>query len=417
MKKIMFMALMAAAATTTFAQDALVKEAKKVFSKNDFDAATQMLAPALTSAETVDKAAAWNLQSEIYYGKWNALSTIEVERKVKPSSEPYDTLGMHLAAVEAWKAVLKCDEFDQQPDAKGKVKLKYRSSAQTKYKVFGVPLVQAGQFLYQQKKNQNALEAWKLYLGMKDSPIYAEVKDFPKDPFYADILYYVAFLSYQEKAYADAEKYAKLLVAETPDKADEANEILLFSKKDNCKTKADSLEYLAQVKEMRKAEPDNERYFNLLLDYFNHVNDPALKAQWLEEEVQIDPNNKMVWAIKGENAMNDDKWDEAIEDFQKAIEVDPAFTACIFNCGRCYYAKAMALQDKLADKNGMITNENRSKVAEVVKDAEKFYVRTRELDPDREVCNWAYPLYQIYYFLKDEAKQKEIEAIDPSLAQ
>jgi len=409
------MALMAAAATTTFAQDALVKEAKKAFSKNDFDAAAQTLAPALTSSETVDKAAAWNMQTEIMYGKWSAINEQSIKSNV--DHQPYDTLAMHRAAVQAWKSALKCDELDQLPDAKGKVKLKYRSGSQTKFKVFGVSLVQAGQFFYQQKSNQEALEAWKLYLGMKESPIFAEVKDFPKDAFYADILYYVAFLSYQEKAYADAEKYAKLFAQEQPEKADEANEILLFSKKDNCKTKADSLEYLAQVKEMRKADVSNERYFNLLLDYFGHANDSEAKAQWVEEEIALNPENKMVWAIKGETAMNADNLDEAITCFEKAIELDPTFTACIFNCGRCYYAKAMALQDKLADKNGMITQENRNKVAEVVKEAEKFYVRTRELDPDREVCNWAYPLYQIYYFLKDEAKQNEIIAIDPSLAQ
>ena len=54
MKKLMIMALMAGAATTAFAQDAVVKEAKKLQSKGDFDAAAQMLAPALTSIETVD---------------------------------------------------------------------------------------------------------------------------------------------------------------------------------------------------------------------------------------------------------------------------------------------------------------------------------------------------------------------------
>ena len=39
MKKFLTMALMAAFATTTFAQEATVKEAKKLFGKGDFDAA------------------------------------------------------------------------------------------------------------------------------------------------------------------------------------------------------------------------------------------------------------------------------------------------------------------------------------------------------------------------------------------
>ena len=64
------MAMMAVAATSAFAQDALVKQAKKVLAEKEFDKAAQMLAPALTSAETVDKAAAWNLQTEIMYEKF-----------------------------------------------------------------------------------------------------------------------------------------------------------------------------------------------------------------------------------------------------------------------------------------------------------------------------------------------------------
>jgi tetratricopeptide (TPR) repeat protein len=115
--------------------------------------------------------------------------------------------------------------------------------------------------------------------------------------------------------------------------------------------------------------------------------------------------------------MNAEKWDEAIASYDKAIAIKPDFVQCIFNAGRCYYSSAMELQGKLADKNGMITNENRAKVVEVVKKAEGYYVRAREIDPDRAICNWAYPLYQIYYFMKDNAKMKEIEAIDPSLAQ
>ena len=139
--------------------------------------------------------------------------------------------------------------------------------------------------------------------------------------------------------------------------------------------------------------------------------------EWLKEEIATNPENKMVWALKGEAEMNAEKWAEAIEDYKKAIEIDPNFVQCVFNAGRCYYALAMEKQNALADKNNMITNENREKVAVVVKQAKDFYLRARELDPSRDTCNWAYPLYQIFYWLKDEAGMKELESVDPSLAQ
>ena len=415
MKKFMMMALMAAAATTTFAQDALVKEAKKQLSKGDFDAAAQTLAPALKSSETLDKAAAWNLQSEIMYGKYTAISTKQMENQVKKVDEATDTLGMYKAALAAWEAVQKCDVFDQQPDAKGKVKLKFRSPAQTKYKNFGVTLVQGGQFFYQKKDYANALACWKNYLGMKSTPTFADVKDFPKDPFYDDIVYYVAFLSYQEKNYDDAVKYAKM-IASIPEKADEANEIMLFAKKETLKTKADSLEYVGMVKDLHKAAPDNERYFNLLVEYYNHANDPAAKAAWIDEEIKIAPQNKMPWAIKGESLMNAEKWDEAVEAFKKAVEIDPTWTPCLFNIGICLNSKAIALNDELMDKKTMgLSTENAEKVKAVLRDAQVYLEKTREMDPDQMETKWGYPLYRIYYALGNKEKMAELEAIDPSL--
>ena len=97
MKKLMIMALMAGAATTAFAQDAVVKEAKKLQSKGDFDAAAQMLAPALTSSETTDKAAAWNLQADIMFGKFSAIQEENLKNQVAQKKVAFDTLGMNNA--------------------------------------------------------------------------------------------------------------------------------------------------------------------------------------------------------------------------------------------------------------------------------------------------------------------------------
>ncbi len=406
----MMMALMAAAATTAFAQDALVKEAKKLMGKGEFDQAAQTLAPALTSSETLDKKGAWNLQSEIMHGKFSAIQTKQIESNV--SKNPYDTLGLHTAAIATWEAVLKCDELDQQPDEKGKVKLKYRAAAQTKYKTFGIALVQAGQYFYQDKKdNENAIKAWKYYLDMKNTPIFAEVKDFPKDPFYYDIAYYASILAYQMHNYPEAEKFATL-TAEDPSKAGEAMEIMLFSKKESMKTQEDSVAYVKMLKDLHKEDPSEARYFNLLMDYYSHANNVSAMKAWADEEVALDPQNKMAWAVKGEVQMNQSEWDAAVESYKKAIEIDPEFVQCVFNAGVCLNSKAIGLKDQLADKNtGGLKKEDADKVKAILADALTFLERARELDPDSEKVKWAYPLYQIYYALENKEKADEMEKL------
>jgi tetratricopeptide (TPR) repeat protein len=192
------------------------------------------------------------------------------------------------------------------------------------------------------------------------------------------------------------------MAAEDPAKANEANEILLFSKKENCKTAADSLEYVNKVKELHKANPSEERYFNLLMEYYTRANDMKGMAEWVAEEEAIDPNNKMVWALKGEIQMNDRKWDEAVASYKKALEIDPDFVQCIFNAGVCLNSKAIDLKDQLADKRtGGLTAANAKKVKDVLTEAQSFVEKTKELDPDQEKVKWAYALYQIYYSLKD----------------
>ncbi len=410
MKKMMMMAIMAAAATTAFAQDDLVKEAKKAFAKGEFDQAAQVLAPALTSSATTDKAAAWNLQSEIMQSKFSAIQAKEVEEKVKPTGATIDTMGMHDAAIGAIEAAMKCDEFDRQPNEKGKVKIRFRKEAQTKLQNTRLALINAGLFYYNRKDLDNALKTWAMYLASAEDPLFEGV-DLSKDPYRAEIAYYAGLVAYQKKDYATAEKYANI-AAQDPAKADDANEILLFSKKENLKTPADSASYLAMVKDLHKQKPDEKRYFNLLMDYYTHAhNMPALKV-WAEEEIAINAENAMAWALKGEVEMNDRQWDAAVESYKKAIEIDPTFVQCLFNAGVCLNSKAIDLKDQLSDKKtGGLTKANADKVKAVLSESLTFLERAKELDPEREKVNWAYPLYQIYYSLGDKAKSEEMEKL------
>jgi tetratricopeptide (TPR) repeat protein len=110
--------------------------------------------------------------------------------------------------------------------------------------------------------------------------------------------------------------------------------------------------------------------------------------------------------------MNDREWDAAVESYKKAIEIDPTFVQCLFNAGVCLNSKAIDLKDQLADKKtGGLTKENAEKVKAILAESLTFMERAKELDPDREKVNWAYPLYQIYYSLGDKEKSDEMEKL------
>jgi tetratricopeptide (TPR) repeat protein len=414
MKKVMMMALMAAAATTAFAQETVVKEAKKLLSKGDFDAAAQMLTPALTSSETLDKAAAWNLMTDIQFGKFSAIQNENMQNQMNQKAVAYDTLGMNNACYEALKAAIECDKLDQQPNDKGKVKIRFRQANQQRMQNVRLNLINAGLFDYNHKNLDGALAKWALYLDSPAEGLFeglAAVSDASKDQYRSEIAYYAGLVAYQKKDFATAEKFATM-AAQDPKKAAEANEIMLFSKKETMKTKEDSLAYVAMVKDLHKANPEEERYFNLLMEYYTRSDDQKALAAWAQEETTINPENKMAWALTGQVHMNAREWDAAVEAYKKALEIDPTFIQCVFNTGVCLNGKAIDLKDKLADKNtGGLTKANADKVKAILHDAREYLERSKELDPDREKVNWAYPLYQIYYSIGDKAKSDEMEKL------
>ena len=148
----------------------------------------------------------------------------------------------------------------------------------------------------------------------------------------------------------------------------------------------------------------------MLIDYYSKPWLNAEKKAWLEQEISANPNNKMAWALKGETLMNEEKWDDAVAAYKKAVEIDPQFVQVIYNIGISLNSKAIALKDQLANKQtGRLSVADNQKVLDVLNESKGYLEKLREMDPNQEKTNWAYPLYQIYYALGDTAKADEMQ--------
>lgn len=409
MKKMMLMAAMAAIAAPAFAQDDLVKQAKKLMDKDPKEA-LNVITPALTSSATVDKAAAWNEAAQIQYKIFSDQQQIQLENQVKKENRPIDEAAMSAAVTEALKAALKCDEFDRQPNEKGKVKPRFRKANQVTFKTARLHVINAGLWAYNNKDYDKALEYWSYYINSKNDPLFEGV-DLSDDTNYSEICYYAALTAYQAKKYDIAMKYAKM-AAEDPAKASDANEILLFSQKETCKTAADTVNYVNTLKELNAKNPADEKVFGLLVDYYaNSSNKDEAKA-FATAAIASNPNNKMAYALNGQIEMEAKNWDAAYQMFNKAQEIDPDFILCSYNAGVCLISKAQALNEQFADKRtGALSPENLAKIQDLMKLALPLMTKCREKDADQLTVRWAYPLYQIYYALGDKEKAAEVGKI------
>jgi hypothetical protein len=118
MKKIIFTALVAAFATTSFAQD-IVKQMKG----QAYSEAVSTLNSALSGLSAEQKAKGYNQLVEIGYPEadksYQAITLASVQKN-KVDASAYNSI------VNVLNDAVKCDEFDNQPNDKGKVAPKFR---------------------------------------------------------------------------------------------------------------------------------------------------------------------------------------------------------------------------------------------------------------------------------------------------
>lgn len=410
MKKITMMAMMAVATTTVFAQSDVVKNAKKLLDKGDVEEAIKAVQPALNEGSAEDKAAAWNLLSTAQYKKFSDIQGVKLENQLKQTNNPVDEPAMHQAAIASLEAALKCDEYDSQPNEKGKVKPKFRAENQKTYQNGRLQCINAGQYLYQEKDYAGAFKAFSLYVDSGDSPLFTGI-DMSKDQYKNEVAYFASLSAYQAKDYANVIKYAQIAAQDTA-KAKDATEILVFSKRETMKTPQDTLEYVDMLKEACQKFPEDTRYSAWIGDYYLNSNKTDELLKWAESEIAKNPGDKFGYTYKGEALRMTGKFDEAVECYKKAFEIDPTYIAAAYQAGVSLNSKAIEMKDQLADKKtGKLTVENANKIKAILSDAKVYLEKVRELDPERKTVNWAYALYQMYYSLGDNEKASELESL------
>ena len=390
MKKFIFTALVAAFATTSFAQD-IVKQMKG----QSYAEATATLNGALSGLSAEQKAKGYNQLVEIVYPEasesFNAI-TLANMNKTKVEYAKY------LPIVNALNEAVKCDEFDNQPNDKGKVAPKFRKKNADRLATFRTSLINAAN---ETTDPDQKLVLANAYINSSESPLFAEALK-AGDQYLGYAQFFAAAAYYNKENWQKAADYAeKALKCE--DVKENAEQYLVSALTKSLKTKADTLAYLKKLNEINA-----DKYMGQIASMYNAIGEKELSEKILSDAIAKDPNNKMAYAIKGENAMNAKNWDEAIQHFKKTVEIDPSWVQVWFNLGVCASSKGFDLNEQLSE-NGRITAENDAKVKAALKDAMGFYEKVRELDPSREkVSNWPYQLRMIYNALGEKDKAEEI---------
>ena len=388
MRKLIVAALMVLGTSTAFAADS--PALKAILGAKTYAEAEALLKQSLEQlAGPEEKAEAYNHLVDLSMDDFNkesqvALQNATMKQMGQEGNTPFDTLKMYQSYYNAMQAALECNNYDQMPNEKGKVKPKYEKSNANRLYSNRVNLIQGGEYFRTAGKNEVALDFYKAYVVSYDAPLFNSVEKKP-DEFYYDVARVGAVVAFQLKNY------------------DVANEMADVAMKD-------SVAYTNKVKELYAKNTKNEMIFGTLVTLYSNMKMKDELNKLFDEKLAEDPNNFVVYAVRGQNAQFEGDIDTAIPNYKKAIEIQPDNAQILTYLGACLFDKAQKAEEKAGATTGEIPATAKAQIEPVFKEAEGYLEKAKQLDPNREQSQWAYPLYRVYYRLYGPQDPKTVEA-------
>ena len=408
MKKMMIAAMLVLGASAAFAGDS--DALKAITKEKDYAKAVELVKSSLGQlAKSGEKAKAYEHLTRLAlqkFDKENAIQAANMQAQItKQKVEPYDTLGFYQAAYDATQNALECFKYDAEPNEKGKVKPRFTEALTPLVANARMQLVTAGNYYAQLNDQDNVLKYWGSFLDSDNLPFFQSTKEQEKQ-FLGQVAYYTAQYANQAKKYDLAEKYADIATQDTS-VAKQAQAFKLAMAQRNLKTKADSVAYVQKLAAMYEKEPDNEMIFGQLSNFYSLMGMTKEFDALVEAKIAKNPNDFTAWALKGQALMNRNStatnpdWKGCVEAFKKAVSIDQTNPVVYTYLGFSMNAMASAI------------NGDRAQQIALYKESMGYLDKAKELDPNREKANWAYPLYQCYYSVygANDPKTKELEAM------
>lgn len=403
------------ASGSVFAQKSAVSQAEKDINSltPNYKAAREALKGALTNPETKDDVKTWYLAGKT---EFKAYDQMLGENQVKPGSASdidmanaiYDG-NKYLIAALPMDSVLEIDKKTGEPklDKNGNKKYKTKYTKEMKSMLFGHinDYSIAGSTFYNEKDYKKAQELWKQFVDLsiaaKGQKDYVQMPD----SIIGQLCYYQGVAAYTNQDYADAIKALEMArnydydVKDTYDFA-----LVCYSNlQDN-----DGIIKTAKLAFPKFGKEDTQYVSILINDYINNEKlDDAMSM--LDEAIASNPDKAEFYDVKGTICEQMNNMDQALANFQKAIEVDPSYAKGQFNVGRYYYNLAVKKNDEASsDLNTRQLREYfETQVKPLYEQALPYMEKAYKLDPENGDIKYA--LTNLYYQLGDETKLKAIE--------
>ncbi len=408
----MMMAMMLVASATAFAGDS--DALKAILKAKDYAEAQSLINSSLSQlTDAAEKAKAYNKLVDLAYDKFKKEDDTKTTNAVMQKNDPVDTDGMLAAGKIALEAAMECDKYDQQPNEKGKVAIKFRQKNQDRLRAVRLSLLQAAIDLANNEKNKEAFENFDVYLTSAKSAFFEGVDGVSKnDPNLGVAAFYGGRAAYNLEKFDKAIDYFKIGVADTAKQIHDLSfDFLLYTMRNKQKTAADSAQYITDMLDLYKQYPDAEQIYSSISDAYIAKGMNAEVIKLADERMAKYPDSSLPHVYKAFLLMQDKKYDDAIAEFAKVKEDNsPVFLNSIFNSAVCKYNKASEFNEANSDlRTGRLKPADHEKFMNMLKDAQGDFEKAKELDPEQKTVKWQYLLHNVYTLTDQKDKAAALE--------
>ncbi len=415
MKRMMIVALMAVAASTAFAGDS--PALKSILKAKTYAEAESLLNSTIGQlASNAEKASAYNKLSQLAFETVTKQQAIMNENTVAQQMntgkmQPVDSAGFYTAVYQAIQAAIECDKYDQMPNEKGKVKVKFHDSNASQLFPQRGNLINGGIYYQDHGDMLSTYKYFASYVDTGSENLFAQEIAKAPDSNIGQIAYYAAIYAYQNKDIKGCQKYADIAMKDEK-YAKDANNLKLAVVQESLKTREDSLNYVKDLEQQFAGDPENETIFGTLVNMYSGLKMTDKMNAVFDKKLQSDPNNFVVWAVKGQNAMIEQKLDEAVDCYKKALQTQPDNAQILTYLGACQLDRGSQKENSAAGKTGRVPEEAMQQIRPLYEEAKGYLEKAKQLDPNKEKANWAYPLYRCCYQLygADDPRTQAAEA-------
>ncbi|MDR1371185.1 MAG: tetratricopeptide repeat protein [Dysgonamonadaceae bacterium] len=388
----------------TFAQKKAISASKNEI-KNDkpnIEEARKSIQGAMEDPETKDNAETYYVAGLIENKQFDIEKIKEALGQKPDEAVMYKSLGAILPYF------IKADQLDQLPDAKGKVKPKFRKDMKS-YIMANHPYYRNGGVFYNDQKDyEQAYNFFMTYLEIPKLTMFEGDKDMAlivADSSYLEIKYYAAIIASQIGDEGRPKAIALYESLKSDDyKPNEVYQYLCYEYEQS----KDTVNLVKTLKEGVSKFPDEPYYLLNLINQYIYTNQNDEAVRYLNEAIGRRPNDAQLFDVLGRIYENKGETEEAIVHFQKALALNPDYVESLGNMGRIYYNRGVEAQAAASDiADNKLYNEALVKVKELFKGALPYFEKAHELKPDdTESMN---ALRSIYYVLGMGEQLEKIE--------